>query len=600
MARKNTRGPQSTSFEKPTVKTSRLLKRLWKYLIEYKFLLIVSIIISIICNLLALLGPKLSGHAVDAIQLGVGKVDFQKVFYYAGLMIIIYLIASVLSYLLAVLLVKIGSRVVYNLRNDVYEHLMELPIKFYDSNAIGDIISVLNYDIDTVQASLSNDLVQMLASAITILGSLWMMLTISPKLVLIFTVTIPVSIMLTRYRSKKVRPLYRTRSNDLGDLNGYIEEITGGLKTITVYNRQEVFIRDFQEKNLKTSESNYKADSFASSTGPSVSFINNISMALISFFGAILFMSGSISLGNVSSFVLYSRKFSGPINEFSNIISELQSSLAAAERIFRLLDQEVELKDNEDAISIENVKGHIEFKDVSFGYTEDDLILKDYNLSVKPGQVVAIVGPTGAGKTTIINLLMRFYDIDSGSITLDGIDIRDIKRRDLRNAFSMVLQDTWLFTGTIKENLIYGREDVTEEEMIIAAKTAKIHDFIISMPNGYNTILRESGSNISKGQKQLLTIARAMLLDSPMLILDEATSNVDTQTERIIQDAMLSLMEDRTSFVIAHRLSTIQNADLIAVLKDGKVLEIGKHSELIGTNGYYAELYKAQFETVEE
>lgn len=600
MARKNTRGPQSTSFEKPTVKTSRLLKRLWKYLIEYKFLLIVSIIISIICNLLALLGPKLSGHAVDAIQLGVGKVDFQKVFYYAGLMIIIYLIASVLSYLLAVLLVKIGSRVVYNLRNDVYEHLMELPIKFYDSNAIGDIISVLNYDIDTVQASLSNDLVQMLASAITILGSLWMMLTISPKLVLIFTVTIPVSIMLTRYRSKKVRPLYRTRSNDLGDLNGYIEEITGGLKTITVYNRQEVFIGDFQEKNLKTSESNYKADSFASSTGPSVSFINNISMALISFFGAILFMSGSISLGNVSSFVLYSRKFSGPINEFSNIISELQSSLAAAERIFRLLDQEVELKDNEDAISIENVKGHIEFKDVSFGYTEDDLILKDYNLSVKPGQVVAIVGPTGAGKTTIINLLMRFYDIDSGSITLDGIDIRDIKRRDLRNAFSMVLQDTWLFTGTIKENLIYGREDVTEEEMIIAAKTAKIHDFIISMPNGYNTILRESGSNISKGQKQLLTIARAMLLDSPMLILDEATSNVDTQTERIIQDAMLSLMEDRTSFVIAHRLSTIQNADLIAVLKDGKVLEIGKHSELIGTNGYYAELYKAQFETIEE
>lgn len=600
MARKNTRGPQSTSFEKPTVKTSKLLKRLWKYLIEYKFLLIVSIIISIICNLLALLGPKLSGHAVDAIQLGVGKVDFQKVFYYAGLMIIIYLIASVLSYLLAVLLVKIGSRVVYNLRNDVYEHLMELPIKFYDSNAIGDIISVLNYDIDTVQASLSNDLVQMLASAITILGSLWMMLTISPKLVLIFTVTIPVSIMLTRYRSKKVRPLYRTRSNDLGDLNGYIEEITGGLKTITVYNRQEVFIGDFQEKNLKTSESNYKADSFASSTGPSVSFINNISMALISFFGAILFMSGSISLGNVSSFVLYSRKFSGPINEFSNIISELQSSLAAAERIFRLLDQEVELKDNEDAISIENVKGHIEFKDVSFGYTEDELILKDYNLSVKPGQVVAIVGPTGAGKTTIINLLMRFYDIDSGSITLDGIDIRDIKRRDLRNAFSMVLQDTWLFTGTIKENLIYGREDVTEEEMIIAAKTAKIHDFIISMPNGYNTILRESGSNISKGQKQLLTIARAMLLDSPMLILDEATSNVDTQTERIIQDAMLSLMEDRTSFVIAHRLSTIQNADLIAVLKDGKVLEIGKHSELIGTNGYYAELYKAQFETIEE
>lgn len=600
MAGKKSTGPVSTSFERPTAKTSKLLKRLWRYLAEYKLLLFLAIIISISYNLLALWGPKLSGYAVDAIQPGKGNVDFGKVFYYARWMLIAYISSSILSYILSIILVNIGTKVVFNLRNEVYDHLMELPIKFFDNHAIGDIISVLSYDIDTLQASLSNDLVQMFASAITIIGSFYMMLTISPQLVLIFIITIPSSIILTKYRSKKVRPLYRRRSNSLGELNGYTEEIIGGLKTITAYNREEVFLENFSEKNDDATESNYKADSFSSSTGPSVSFINNISMALISFFGAILYMLGNISLGNVSSFVLYSRKFSGPINEFSNIISELQSALAASERVFRFLDEEKEIPDKTNAIDLENIRGDIEFKNVYFGYDSENKILKNYNLEVKKGQVVAIVGPTGAGKTTIINLLMRFYDIDSGNIFLDGVDIRDIKRSDLRKAFSMVLQDTWLFTGTIGENLIYGRENITEEEMIEAAKMAKIHDFIISLPRGYNTILKESGSNISKGQKQLITIARAMLLDAPMLILDEATSNVDTQTERAIQDAMLNLMRDRTSFVIAHRLSTIQNADLIAVLKDGTIAEIGTHEELINKKGYYRELYQAQFETAEE
>ncbi|QQO11432.1 ABC transporter ATP-binding protein/permease [Breznakiella homolactica] len=593
-------GPVSTSFERPSIKVTVILGRLWKYLKKFKWMLLLAVALSIAGNLLALVGPKLSGHAVDAIHPGPGGVDFQSVFFYAGWMVVFYIVSAVLSYLLAALLVNLGSRVVYEMRRDVYEHLMRLPVRFFDSHAAGEILSVLSYDIDTVQASLSNDLVQMLASVITVLGSLWMMLTISPPLVLIFAVTIPCSILFTRYRSIKVRPLYRQRSINLGKLNGYTEEMTGGLRTIKAYHRQEYFAAGFEKKNAEACEANYQADSFSSATGPSVGFINNVSLALISLFGALLYMSGSISLGSVSSFVLYSRKFSGPINEFSNIISELQSALAAAERVLRLLDEPEEESDPADALPLTEVQGNVELRDVSFGYQPGVPVLQHYNLTAKPGQVVAIVGPTGAGKTTIINLLMRFYDVDSGVIFVDGCDIRRIRRGDLRRAFSMVLQDTWLFTGTIRENLTYGKENLSEGEVIAATKAAKIHDFIISLPAGYDTILKEGGSSISKGQKQLLTIARAMLLDAPMLILDEATSNVDTQTERVIQAAMLSLMKGRTSFVIAHRLSTIQNADVIAVLRNGCVAECGTHEELIQAGGYYAELYQAQFDTAEQ
>ncbi len=590
-------GPNSMAFERPRSSAS-VLKRLWTYLYRYKWLLFSAMVLSLASNVLALYGPKLSGNAIDAIRPGAGAVDFDTVFYYAGLMIVFYIISSALSYVLASIMVHLARNVVYSLRKDVYERLMGLPVSFYDSHQAGDIISVLSYDIDTVSASLSNDLVQMLGSVITVAGSFFMMLSISPRLILVFLVTIPASILFTRYRSKKVRPLYRKRSEELGRLNGFAEEMTGGLRTIKAYGREEYFRGLFEGYNINACRANYEADAFASSTGPTVNFINNVSLALVSFFGAMLYMGGSISLGNVSSFVLYSRKFSGPINEFSNIISELQSALAAAERVFRLLDEPLEAADKEGAGELEDVAGEIELRDVHFGYEAGSHeVLKGFSLDVKPGQVAAIVGPTGAGKTTVINLLMRFYDPQSGSIRIDGREIGELKRQDLRRAWSMVLQDTWLFTGTVYENLAYGKEGVGLEEVRRAAKAAHIDGFINSLPNGYDTVLRDGGSGISKGQRQLLTIARAMLLDAPMLILDEATSNVDTRTEQRIQAAMLKLMEGRTCIVIAHRLSTIRNADIIAVLRDGRIAEQGTHDELIRKGGYYCELYKAQFDT---
>lgn len=586
------------AFEQPAGRSRTILKRLWGYLSHYKWLLFFAVLLSGISNLLALVGPKLSGYAIDAIQPGPGKVDFETVFYYAGLMLLFYLVSSALSYLLAVLMVQLGQNIVHAMRRDVYHHLMKLPVNYYDSHAIGNTLSVLSYDIDTINASLSNDFVQMLSSAITVIGSFVMMLSISPQMLLIFAVTIPISVIFTRYRSKKVRPMYRKRSQKLGELNGFAEEITGGLKTLKAYNREAFFTAHFEERNEEACEANYIADRFACMTGPAVSFINNLSLALISIFGAMLYMGSQITLGSVSSFVLYSRKFSGPINEFANIISELQSALAAAERVFRLLDEPIEKPDAPDAVNLEQVTGEVELRNVRFGY-DKEAVLQDFSLKAKPGQVVAIVGPTGSGKTTVINLLMRFYDPQSGSITVDGHDICHLTRASLRKAYSMVLQDTWLFSGTIFENLAYGKENVSLEEVQKAAKAAKIHTFIEALPKGYDTVLRDGGTNISKGQKQLLTIARAMLLDAPMLILDEATSNVDTQTERRIQAAMLELMKGRTCFVIAHRLSTIQNADQIAVVRDGTISECGTHESLMQRGGYYSELYQAQFDTAD-
>ena len=593
------RGGPSQAFERPKAGTAAILKRLWKYLGRYKWLLILAAALSVTSNLLALVGPKLSGYAIDAIRPGPGKVDFDTVFYYARLMLVFYILSAVLSYLLSMLMVRLSRNVVYALRRDAYAHLMRLPVRFYDDYAVGDILSVLSYDVDTLSASLSNDLVQMLTSLITVAGSFFMMLTISPKLILIFVVTIPISVWFTQNRSRRVRPLYRERSASLGELNGFVEEMTGGLRTIKTYGREEVFLDWFEQRNQHACEANCTADSFSSSTGPTVTFINNLSLALVSFFGALLYMGGGISLGNVSSFVLYSRKFSGPINEFANIISELQSALAAAERLFMLLDAKPEEPDAPNARELTDVKGAVSLEKVGFGYDSSRPVLREFTLEAKPGQVVAIVGPTGAGKTTVINLLMRFYDADTGCIRVDGQPIEELTRASLRRAYSMVLQDTWLFTGTVFENLAYGRPEVTLEQVRAAAKAAKIDRFIQSLPEGYDTVLQDGGASISKGQRQLLTIARAMLLDAPMLILDEATSNVDTRTERLIQAAMLKLMEGRTCFVIAHRLSTIQNADQIAVLRDGRVAECGTHAQLMQRGGYYSELYRAQFDTVE-
>lgn len=588
------------SFERPTQKTSYIIKRLWKYLSPYKWLLALAAALSIGGNALALIGPKLSGFAIDAIE-AVGGVDFAGVFKYAGLMIAFYAASSVISYILANLMIRLSRKAVYSMRRDAFNTLASLPVSFFDTHQTGDVISVISYDIDTINSSLSSDLVQMIASVITVCGSFVMMLSISPHLILVFVVTIPISVLFTRFRSKRVRPLYRRRSKKLGELNGFIEEITSGLKTTKAYSREQVFIDRFDVKNDEAVEANYEADHFSCITGPTVTFINNLSLALISIFGALMYMAGGITLGNISSFVLYSRKFSGPINEFANIISDLQSALAAAERVLRLIDEKGEPADRPNAAVLgadAPVRGDVRLDGVSFGYSEGQTVLNNVTFNAERGRVIAIVGPTGCGKTTIINLLMRFYDATTGEIRVDGSEVRDITRSSLRGSYTMVLQDTWLFHGTVFDNIAYGKKDVTREDVERAAKAARIHGYIMSLPDGYDTVLSDNGVNISKGQKQLLTIARAMLLDSPMLILDEATSNVDTQTERSIQDAMLKLMNGRTCFVIAHRLSTIRHADNIIVLSDGRIVEHGRHDELLAKRGAYYTMYHAQFEGV--
>lgn len=582
------------TLQKPK-NTKYVLKRLSQYLLHFKWMILLAIVLAVISNVLALLGPMLSGKAVDAIELGKGMVDFKTVFYYCFIMVIFYVLSSVFSYILSILMVKISQKVVYQMRRDVFNQLMRLPIGYFDTHATGDIISKISYDIDTINTSLSNDLIQIVASLITVIGSLGMMIAISPTLLLVFCFTVPLSIVLTKYMTGKTRPMFSKRSRALGELNGFVEEMVSGQKTITAYHQEQNMIERFDKQNENAVTAYYRAEYYGSMVGPTVNFVNNLSLSLISVFGAILFLMQHLSLGDITSFVLYSRKFSGPINEAANIVAELQSALAAGERVFKLIDEAPELEDCQDAVILENVKGAVAFHQVDFGYTPGRPILKKVSFEAEPGQTIAIVGPTGAGKTTIINLLMRFYDPLGGEILIDGQNIQSLTRESLRKNFSMVLQDTWLFEGSIFENIAYGKDNATLEEVMKVAKAAHIHTFITQLPNGYDTILSNDGVNISKGQKQLLTIARAMLLDSKILILDEATSNVDTRTERQIQAAMLSLMEGKTSFVIAHRLSTIQNADLILVVQDGNIIEQGTHDELMALNQFYASLYQAQY-----
>lgn len=576
------------------------LLRLGGYLMRYKWYLVGAVALTVGSNLFSLIGPLLSGYAVDAIEPGPGKVIFEKVFYYAAWMAGFYVVSSIFSYLLQVLMITISRKVVYQMRKDVFEKLLSLPVGYFDVHQGGDIISRISYDIDTVNMSLSDDVVQLLTTVITVSGAFFMMLVISPSLVLIFAFTMPLSMCITRYLTGKTRPLFRARSATLGELNGFAEEMVSGQRTLKAYCQEENTIRRFEEKNEKAMKAYYRAEYYGSIVGPMVNFINNLSLSMISVFGAILYLFGKMSMGNISSFVLYSRKFSGPINEAANIISDLQSSMAAAERVFRLLDELEEAADAPDARELVEAKGEVELNHVRFGYNPAKTVIHDLSFHVKPGKMIAIVGPTGAGKTTLINLLMRFYDVDGGFITVDGEEIRMIKRDGLRRSYAMVLQDTWLFTGTIYENLAYGSLEgdtqKQEEQVRAAAKAAGIDGFIRRLPDGYRTVLSDEGTNISKGQKQLLTIARAMLLSARMLILDEATSDVDTRTEMKIQEAMRKLMEGKTCFVIAHRLSTIRNADHILVVNDGDVIQQGTHDTLLNQEGLYRQMYLAQFE----
>jgi len=585
-------------FEGTTLSRGTLLRRLWRYLGRNRGLLVLALVLSVTSSMLALYGPKLSGEAINAIDLGQGKVDFDTVLRCAVLMAVFYVCSSCLTYLLNVVMIRLSRRVSKQMRHDVFENLAALPVSYFDRYQTGDIISTITYDVDTVNQSLSTDLLQILQSVVTVTVSFIMMLTIAPKLVLIFLVTIPLTIFFTRWLTKRARPLFRKRSAKLGQLNGFVEEMLSGQKSIRAYGREEEVLRRFDEKNHAAVEAYTVAEANGTITGPSVNCINNVSLALVCVFGSVLFLRGEIGLGDLSSFVQYSRKFSGPINEVANIIAELQSAFAAAERVFTLIDAEPEKEDAPDAIELSNVRGDVELKDVDFSYIPGKPIIEGLDLHAAPGSLVAIAGPTGAGKTTIINLLMRFYDVDRGGVYVDGQDIRNLTRSSLRKAYTMVLQDTWLFHGTIFDNIAYGKPGATMEEVVAAAKAAHIHSYISRLPEGYNTVLSDNGTSISKGQKQLLTIARAMLLDAHMLILDEATSNVDTSTEQHIQAAMRELMKGKTCFVIAHRLSTIRSADHILVLDGGKVVEQGTHETLMAADGFYKKLYQAQFDSV--
>ncbi|MCH5249649.1 MAG: ABC transporter ATP-binding protein [Lachnospiraceae bacterium] len=577
---------------------SRLLLRLWQYLGRNRLLLVLALILSVFGSLFSLYGPKLSGQAINAIALGYGQVDFHTVYSCVILMAVFYLLSAVLTYLLNAVMIRLSKIITKQMRHDIFENMSKLPVSFYDKYQTGNIISIVTYDVDTVNQSLSSDLLQILQSIVTVAVSFIMMISIAPKLVIIFVFTVPATALFTRWLANRVRPMFRIRSAKLGELNGFVEEMISGQKTIRAYGREDAVLEKFEEKNKVAIDAYTTAEANGTVTGPAVTCINNISLTLVCVFGALLFLRGDIMLGDLSSFVQYSRKFSGPINEVANIIAELQSAFAAAERVFDLIDAEPEKADSEDALTLTDVKGQVSLEHVDFSYVPDKPIIRDFSMVAKPGSLTAIVGPTGAGKTTIINLLMRFYDVDSGIILVDGQDIRGVTRDSLRRTYTMVLQDTWLFHGTIFENIAYGKPGATMDDVVKAAKAAKIHSYISRLPEGYNTILSDNGTSISKGQKQLLTIARAMLLDAHMLILDEATSNVDTRTEQQIQAAMRELMKEKTCFVIAHRLSTIRSANHILVMRDGQVVEQGTHDSLMDAGGFYHELYQAQFETV--
>ena len=566
------------------------LRRILNYLMVYKYIVLLLILATFVSNLGNLMGPNFAGKAIDAASAGVGKVDMPVVVRYALLMLAFYVGGSLLNFLVSIGMMRVGRKIARNMRRDVFAKLQRLPVGYFDKNLAGDIISRVSYDIDVVTMSLSADVVQIVTSLVTVIGSFAMMCRISLPLVACMAFTIPASILFTRYRGKKTRPLYSKRSAAYGEMNGFTEEMFSGQKTILAYAHEKQVCENFSKINHQAADAYNAADGMGMTMGPTVGMLNNIGLAAIGMGGAIMYMYNIVSLGQISSFILYSRKFSGPINEIANIINEIYSALAASERIFQLLDQPEEVADIYGAKELKDVQGDVEAEHVNFGYVPGKTILHDFNLKAEPGQTVAIVGHTGAGKTTMINLLMRFYDPDSGVIRVDGENQKNYTMESLRRSYAMVLQDTWVFAGSIYDNIAYGKEGATMDEVVAAAKAARIHNYIMRLPQGYDTHISEDGGNISKGQKQLLTIARAMLYNTHMLILDEATSNVDTSTERQVQKAMRSLMKGKTCFVIAHRLSTIQNADNILVMEHGDVVEQGTHESLMAARGAYCDV----------
>ena len=572
------------------------LRRMLAYLGQFKLIIVVIAVMCLVSNILQLQGPRLAGSAINEAAAGKGKVNFDMVYYYAFRMLFCYVASSLLTVSISMTMTFVSKRIARKMRQDVFDKLMRMQVGYFDQNLAGDIISRVSYDIDVISTCLATDVTAILTSVVTVVGSLVMMVSLSLPLAGVIVITVPVAILYTTKMRKITQPRFVKRSKNYGIMNGFVEEMFSGQKTILSYAYEKDVEKNFDTINQNAADAYYQADYYGATIGPTVGSINNLGLCLIAIFGSVLYMNGLITLGKISSFVLYSRRFSGPINEIANIINELYSALAASERVFGLLDEPEELADREKATALADVRGDVELQHVAFGYDPGRTIIHDLSMKADAGRLVAIVGPTGAGKTTIINLLMRFYDVNSGAILVDDGDIRDYTRKSLRSAYAMVLQDTWVFKGTIFDNIAYGKENATMDEVVAAAKAAHIHPFVMRLPQGYQTVISEDGGNISKGQKQLLTIARAMLYNARMLILDEATSNVDTSTEREIQRAMRELMRDKTCFVIAHRLSTIQHADLILVLNQGDVVEQGTHESLMREKGFYYRLYKAQFE----
>ena len=585
----------SKMIQKRPKDTKGTLKRLWKTLSPFWNIIIVVGLLSLLSCVLSLLGPYFCGEAINEVEKGAGAIDFSLVWKWALLMLFSYILSEGVYLSINLIMVKISKKTAYMLRKECFDKLHRLPVSVFDDNSAGDILSRVSYDVDVVATSIQADISQIITTVITVLGSFFMMLKISLPLSVVTMVTLPITVLYTIHIKGITRPLYSKRSEKYGEMNGFVEEMFSGEKTIQAYGYEENVSRQFASINEDASDAYFNADVRGVTIGPTMGMMNNLSLALNGTLGSILYMFSYATLGQLSSFILYSRKFAGPINELANIMNELFSALSAAERIFSFLDMEEERKDKEGAIEIEKGEGNIEVRDVSFSYSPEKEILHNVSFSAEKGKTLAIVGETGAGKTTIINLLMRFYYPEKGKILIDGIDSTDIKVHSQRRQFAMVLQDTWLFRGTVYDNIAYGREGATREEVVEAAKKAGIHYFISTLDKGYDTVISEDGGNISKGQKQLLTIARAFLSNSPVLILDEATSNVDTSTEKRVQEAMTALMKGRTAIVIAHRLSTIENADEIIVMSNGSVVEKGTHSSLLEKKGAYYKLYRSQF-----
>ena len=573
---------------------------------KYKIRLIGMMIFAIVGTVFNIVGPKILGKATTELFNGLvakvngtGGIDFDKIGKILLWTLGLYLCSAAFSFVQGFIMTGISNDVSYSLRKDISGKMNRLPMKYYESRTYGEVLSRITNDVDTLQQGLNQSITQLITSVTTLIGVFIMMLSINVWMTLCALLILPCSMFIISKVMKRSQKYFRQQQKYLGDVNGQVEEVYAGQNIVKAFNKEDAVMATFEETNKKLYESGWKSQFFSGMMMPIMQFVGNIGYVMVALLGGFMTIKGAIEVGDIQSFFQYIRNFTQPVQQIAQVTNMMQSAAAASERVFEFLEEEEEEQTVEHPVTLENgVEGHVTFEHVSFGYRPDQIIIKDFSEQVQPGQKIAIVGPTGAGKTTLVKLLMRFYDVNSGRILIDGHDIREFDRRNLRECFGMVLQDIWLFNGTIMENIRYGRLDATDEEVIAAAKAAHAHRFIQTLPEGYNTVLNEEASNVSQGQKQLLTIARAILADNRLLILDEATSSVDTRTEERIQKAMDNLMKGRTSFVIAHRLSTIKDADVILVMKDGDIIEQGNHEELLAMNGFYANLYNSQFEKV--